>query len=528
MTSDRAIMRDEIRRPHEAPSRVPVTEFTTPFEGLSDPFTATKEQVPCLDGAIAPPMRALAAIGICSLLLVPGASAGTTAALTTEDPIRFPEGTSYDLTAMGAFGDTTTIQALTIEASRAEVRELTLHVMTTPILRVDAVAMQDERSFVLRDLRIALLSGDPRGWAAWEGEGLASSSSDPDLVARPEDDAQLGSADVSAGPSNALGPSYARALPGASIRLDASGDVILAGAARVVLFGPDVEIASRENTTRVETGMRWMNATAQHRIETYLEVRLPRDATLRLANDAPIQLAGPRATVRFDGALALNAQTGEVVTESASFRLDRAGPAVLDGAWTARIEALDGGVAAITATGELRATTLRREPALASTGAPWWMIAAAGAVLVVAVAIALQGRRRGGLLTAEDCVALADAAVEDDDHALALSWYARARELAPGSRRVRLAEAYCLGAVGRVEDAIAAYDAVGGPDAAFESARLLLASGRDAALAERRLVRALEDAPILVADVDGRAFAPLAGRPAFEDARRRALARMNE
>lgn len=131
----------------------------------------------------------------------------------------------------------------------------------------------------------------------------------------------------------------------------------------------------------------------------------------------------------------------------------------------------------------------------------------------------------------EECVSIALLAVEAGDPDRALEWFRHARGLAPGNARLAAQEAWCLGELGRVDEAIEAYaeasflsdDGLADLDAAL----LLLREGGAEGKAEARLTQALHRSPELALEIRRLPeVRPLRGRAAYDHALSRALARL--
>lgn len=165
----------------------------------------------------------------------------------------------------------------------------------------------------------------------------------------------------------------------------------------------------------------------------------------------------------------------------------------------------------------------------------WWTLlalAAGGAAGFLLGRRALHGRlRRREAELSSECVAIALLAAEVGDHERALGWFQHARALAPANPTLAAQEAWCLGELGRVDEALESYAVAaffsedGTPD--FDAALLVLRTKGEPSKAEERLSRALAKTPALA--LEARAldeFKPLRGSPGYEASMARALARL--
>ena len=159
----------------------------------------------------------------------------------------------------------------------------------------------------------------------------------------------------------------------------------------------------------------------------------------------------------------------------------------------------------------------------------WPLLALASGAGFLAGRRLLHGRlkRRYAEMSAE-CVSIALLAAEAGDHALALTWFRHARALAPGNARLAAQEAWCLGELGRLDEALEAYaeasflsdDGLADLDAGL----LLLRTGGMEGRAEERIAMALHRRPELALEIRRMPeVAPLRGRPGYDHALSRAL-----
>lgn len=175
------------------------------------------------------------------------------------------------------------------------------------------------------------------------------------------------------------------------------------------------------------------------------------------------------------------------------------------------------------------------EPTLPLARALWWTLLALATGLAAGVLlgrrVVTRGlRRRQDELTSE-CVAIALLASEAGDLERALAWFRQARGLAPSNPTLAAQEAWCLGELGRVDEALESYAEAalfagdGMPD--FDAALLILRTGGEEGKAEERLSRALAKTPALALEARELAeFKRLRGRPDHDRAMAQAFARL--
>lgn len=489
-------------------------------------------------------MRRTLALVLVALLALPAASAGEAArgGFEAREPLLFPAGSAGEWRTHAAYAsDTSAARRFTLQAPVAAVERhewRTQEVATAP--GVPMVSMVEERSvdrFRLTHLRVTLEAGGSHGgwWLLQPGEDarvLLEASAD--LLVEPRGPAQVGSATT----TGADDPRAAVSTPGPQLRLDAVGVLRAEGSLVLVVQGLDLLLEAQENRTTERTGIERGDAPVREMVERVLVLRLPQ-ATLEAEGPAPLEVAAASGRVAWDGRLHFAPERGDLASGGA--RYDARGErAMLDGAFQATLAAA-GGVGGkplvrLDIEGDMRATSLlpRAEPGARTrvAGAPAWAWAAALLAAGGGVAAILARRGRVADLDPEEMVRLADRALEEERDREALRWYDRAAKAAPGSVRVRLGQAHCLGRLGRTRDALARYDACHSdgyrPEADLRAALLLLERGGSLHEAEARTARALDAAPALVLEADGRGFARLRGRPEFERARRAARLAMGD
>ena len=165
----------------------------------------------------------------------------------------------------------------------------------------------------------------------------------------------------------------------------------------------------------------------------------------------------------------------------------------------------------------------------------WWTLlalaAGTGAGFLLGRRALTRGLRSRHEELSSECVAIALLAIEAGDHARALGWLQHARVLAPANATLAAQEAWCLGELGRVDEALESYAVASflSTDgmADFDAALLVLRTGGEHGKAEQRLAMALARSPELALEARGLdEFRPLRGRDAYERAMAKALARL--
>lgn len=126
---------------------------------------------------------------------------------------------------------------------------------------------------------------------------------------------------------------------------------------------------------------------------------------------------------------------------------------------------------------------------------------------------------------AEECMRRADVHIQCERFHRALEWVDKARALAPTSASVRATEGFLLGALGRVDEALATYVEASrlsphDGEADLSAARLAIQNGYRLEVVEESVERALERSPHLVQEVDlpEGEFEVLQGRPRYDRA----------
>jgi hypothetical protein len=352
-------------------------------------------------------------------------------------------------------------------------------------------------SSVLHEVVVTLAVDQAQGFVGIHpagGDAASFESSSPvrlESATRTEmnPDASTGSTTNSARRNPDSVPYYYHTVAGPHLLARAQGVVRFEGRGAIQIHGPDLLVASREETRRVDTGTEDDGAMAGVTKERWVILE-GENVTLRIGADAPWTLA--MAEVR-----------------TADARITPEGVVL--------------------------------EPASASPRAPGSSSSRPMGIALVAVvgAVVLGGgagvvvlrRRRHAVVhdeteswDPEDCLRRAALHIESSRFDRALEWVTRARELAPTSARAAATQGFILEQLNRPEASLAAYEAAAGfaPEEGehdVEAARVAMRLGRPVDDVERVLARALWKSPPFVQQVEeDPAFRPLAERPAFRRA----------
>lgn len=296
----------------------------------------------------------------------------------------------------------------------------------------------------------------------------------------------------------------------AHVVAEGNGTLWYVGPGRLLLHGLDVVIQAAENTTELRTGDTYETLSTGVQIETqswaYLEFPA---GTLRIDSAAPFVMAMAEADMGWSGAAEGTPEPGTLVLDGDQQDAS-SGTMQLDGDFTGHVmpeSTPNGARMHLSATRQAPAATPLEQVA----GPLAWPL---GAIVLVAVAVgagtlgawALHRRTRAPL-EVEEMLTLAHLAGEGGRHDEALQWVRRARGVAPQSGALALEEAFHLGELGLVDEALAAYrDAARLSDdgqAEFDAALFGLASGgMPVTEAEALLVVALEKNPGLVLELE--------------------------
>lgn len=459
-------------------------------------------------------MRRCIVLGICALLLVPGATAVLASGqLKLSGTIATPTATEafVPLDAL-LFADTSDLGSLHLEAAFVAVRRLATQYadVDAGVRRVQFATGGEDVRYALTDVQIGVASGDLSGWLGMIGDGrspLMLTTTSP-LQAKVVDSPAL----ANGGPSSSDEFSYFRAeRTGAHVDVTAEGTIAYEGPLKLKVRGPDLRMVSRENTTTLRTGVEHHEGPAGESDFRWAVLESPH-AILRIDRPIALETIAPSASLRWTGAAELGGARGQLET--------REGALVASGG-TARVEgeleldvlpASDGAALVATLSGDLRDSSL-----VASTGArvpmrdvlPAWAAAAASFALLAAIVVALLlRRRRQPRLEADDCLEMAHLSLALDRLDDARMWIVRGRKLSPRSGRLMLEEGHVLERMGRHDAALRVYAEAERAmptrgDADLAIARVLQVSGAAREEAEARLSRSLERSPLLLLEIEG-------------------------
>ena len=488
-------------------------------------------------------------------LLVPtAAAADASGEFVARGALSLPDGARQDAQARGAYlpAHDQGFQTLTIHARRMHVQRFEDTVVETrvPELRYGNVVNKTVSSYDLTDVVVTLAPGDHRGWVGMyfpqEGGPLALDTWGASSVLA-QGATRLGDGVLVGAPNEAETPSPAsRSYQWQEARplllVSGEGTVAQRGQGTMKLFGPDLLFSAKENETFYPTGMLEQDAgAAGRRIDRWFFLEYE-EAEVTVETPEPFQVAALASRASWSGAASFHAVEGQMTSAGSAYAA--AGQRVrVVGDLVAALAPLAEGAEAylrLDLSGDLAETTLARQGrAAAPLGVRpqgWALlvgmaVVAGVAALVTARALRRRARKERAPVGPEDRLALARIEAGRERFHEAVAHVREARAQAPTSVRLILEEASYLGAMGKVEEALAHYAEAAAldpdGDADFQAAVLLLQSGGDAARAEALLVKALARSPILVLEVlydVAETFVALRGRPDFEraveDARR--------
>ena len=423
------------------------------------------------------------------------------------------------------------IEALLLRAEVAEVERHEWAVHEAKVLDRTVTHTRDHQVVVypLRDIVLTLAPGDHSGPLLVRALTAAPTRAEAaSITLRPGPPGSLGDSAVQTGSDDPRRPRLPLDEP--HVHLQAQGMYNLEGLIEVTLFGPDVQLDARENSTFVETG------TAPGAADGLVEKRevalvIRAQGVLEIA--APVELVAASMELATNGTLRASRATGEI--ESAGVAYHASGdPASLTGDLTLSVAASNASGLRVGVTGDLQASTLAqrvRTPSPAGWSSPWALVLLGAVVSAATAGLVVRARyrrREESPPSPEDWAALAETAIDAAEWELALERLERARQLAPSSARIALERAHVLHQLGRLEESLAAYETLargGQIDAQFHAIHVLLQMGRSDA-ARGRLIVLLDAHPIFVLEMDGGRLARLEQDPAVMEAVRRARLRM--
>lgn len=478
---------------------------------------------------------------LAALFLFPMASAtegrGT---FTTQGAVSFPAGTRLEGAPLAVFvPDAAQVTDLRIEVPQGTVFEFTARFQGVGLLPSVQLGNTDVRKWTVTDAVVSLTEGDHSGFFGVYSEPGSKVVVEGQVQEEPAAASGIGNGKSTDGEAPESF-NYFHEIATPHMRGEGQGRMEYTGMGGVKLRGPDVEIRS-SNVTRHETGKKQTGPTEE--TATWLYIRFDAPATLS-AGEAPFQIATAEATAAWDGTLLFRPTDGRLQAQDETY-LPRGGTVELEGTFTARLAPLPGGrTARMDLSGDMRSSSLLRQaPVPVPSSSP---LEGVPLLLVIGAAVALGGgagaylwhrhRQQDRALLdvpadAEFFTDMADVWIAAEDYGRGLHWMRRAREKAPTSARLAADEAFCLAKLGRLEEALKAWEeahaVASDGDPAFGAAGTLLEIGAPLEVVEKWLGRALEKSPGLVLQAE-ETFPEVVERPGWEAMARRAWDRLEE
>lgn len=472
-------------------------------------------------------MRGRVWLPLLCLALMAGQASGDSHGTLLVSDLAVPQDAELSLQPLALWSnDTEALESLVLTAPSLRVhlferRDMEVH--TEPVSYAEPGPLE-VTSFTLTDVEIRLDGALHDGWMGVYPRG-------GDLLLR-----TLGEAQIAASEPRTVGnertpptpetqrtkPSYGVAVPVAHGRVMARGELEYVGGGTLKLLGPDVLIHARENETPVQTGVsRASDMPLTERTYRWAYVEFDQ-ATLVARATTPWEVATERLDATWSGTALLSVLGGNATVGDDVYQ-GRPGRAGISGDLRARVTTEPGDPAALRVAldGVVTGSTLQTSSAPLRWGAGEESTGAALPLSLLALGIAMGGAGVAGTLylrhrgrppardptfTPDQLMQFAALAAENERFAEAVEWTQKARELAPGSSRLLMDEAFFLSQQGLVEAAMARYREAAAltqdGEADFAIAELLRESGGAPEEIERHLVRALERSPELALELE--------------------------
>lgn len=460
--------------------------------------------------------RALLALLV---LLAPLASAAAVAGTLTASAINATAAV-YRAHPQGAFlDDFSGLQAWQLRASRVDVQVFNRTSMTTPITRIqDPTEHTAEASYSLHDVAATLLDASPQPqsfFGLYDTAGSMVEGLDgQDVSWTPSQGTTLGAGGDSSPeptPDPALNH-FNKPVAGPTLVYEARGRFGFSGDLVMKFRGLNLTLQARENTSILQTYHANVGVPVGTSIDVWAYVTLT-NATLTLQTRAPLKLASSDVVILSCDALGLEATGGQVEVDGQPGTPE--GAARFVGRLSARLVAgQEGGSAdaSVSLEGDAAVEGVRYAP-VSPAAARSGLAFAVGLLLLGSVAVAggvaawrLTRRARAPPLSVEECIDLAERAMEQHAWGVALEWNGRALLQVPDHPRLLADRGTILEALARVEEAVEAYRraAAAGRDGEGEIllARLLLRFDPASVEACQAIVGALAKSPEMVYEVE--------------------------
>ena len=322
------------------------------------------------------------------------------------------------------------------------------------------------------------------------------------------------------------------------LRAEGRGAAEVEGAGRVKVSGLELEVVSDEGRMRLRTGRH--ETSPLHVEDSWLVLKSDAFA-LEVRSEAVWRTALSEAAASWSGTVTFRPVQGALATEGDTYSAE-GGRVSLRGTFETSLRPeLDAGGARLRLDihGDLADTTLATAsrpaaPVARDLGVLPWLGLGVGLAAVSALAGGAILRRRAARprpapaaaraseASAERCVGQAEACLLEGDFRKALHWILQARRAAPTSASVCSTQAFILAELGRVDEALRAFQdaarlAPAEGEHALSAARVAQQAGRPAHLVEDLLEQALARDPSFVEEIENDGlFSDLAGRPRFD------------
>lgn len=442
------------------------------------------------------------------------------------DGIRFDEGAvgHLDLHALYS-NDTSRVTRFELTARTVELRVWWTEGPEVRLVQVNPAVAPEVKSDtrILTDARIALAGDANAGWLGVRWVPGADATLDPRSAIEPRASSEVGTPATMPDTEDDDKAYFMEPLRVPHLLVTGPTGLRIEGNGSVRLSGLDLDIESRENRSRLDTGVFRDDAPVGNKRVVWATLTFM-DGAVAVDGLANAQAQALAADLRWSGAARLRGAEGDLHGEGRDW-LAAARDETLDGAFQATLAPGERGIRADLA-GDLDGGTLvamTRAPAPAAQAAealPWLLLGlgvlVGGAATYGVARARAHARHRDA--TPEDLLDLALQALEAGDHERALAWVRRARRLAPASERLMLEEAAILDASGDAEGALKAYRAIAegtrDAEACWHLARGLARAGAHPDDVAPWVAESLARDPILVFEVEeDEALAEVATRP---------------
>ena len=495
---------------------------------------------------------AAVATALVALSALPQAAAlDATGSFSVVGGIEFPQGSVLQGSPLALFLRGDAAQEPTFAEFRFTASEMTVWVVQEERLEVDGGLLapgylslsKRNDTYVLHNVTVSLLDQRPGAFvgADLSRGGLLALEGGGSVEAR--DRSALASHEATNPSASRDLPYYHREIREPHLLSAMPGGVRYEGGLSVKMSNMVLLLDAEENATRIVAESDPPEGATGRNFRSWVVLE-SRDAVLEATSEQPWSAALVDGEVEWSGQVRFRCVSGALTAAGRTSRTT-AGPVALDGAFAGSLlPDVGSGLARglLTMRGELATSTMAASAnGVASLGPspfllPWLALVGGTVVAVGAGALVLRRRRRAPVAatlgsTPEECVQRANDLIQAGYYTAATRWLAKARRLAPTSASVCASQAFVLGEVGKVEEALQAYLEASRLDPsegehALSAARLSHKAGRRPELVEDLLEQALARSPRLVEEIESDGyFEGLAGRPRFDHLLERAWRR---